>query len=171
MNRTGLFYATGTEKTAAIANLIRDAFGDDRIDIVPVERAWRREFEAYDYLIVGSSTWFDGELPSYWDEMLPELKSLRLGGKKVAIFGLGDQVNYPDNFVDGIGLLAEVFESCGAQLTGFTSTDGYHFNQSKALKDGQFLGLALDPETQPEKTAERIRRWVEALRQEGFGAV
>lgn len=48
-------------------------------------------------MIVGASTWFDGELPTYWDELVPELESLDLKGKKVAIFGLGDQKNYPDN--------------------------------------------------------------------------
>ncbi|WP_106831547.1 flavodoxin [Parabacteroides pacaensis] len=169
MNKTGLFYATGTEKTAAIANKIKNAFGEDTIDIVPVERAWKKDFEKYDYLIVGTSTWFDGELPSYWDEMLPELKELDLRGKKVAIFGLGDQVNYPDNFVDGIGLLAEIFKGVGAELAGFTSTAGYYFNSSKAVKNGRFLGLAIDTEIQPEKTEERIRNWVEELKEQGFG--
>lgn len=169
MNRTALFYATSTEKTAAAGLLIREAFGEQHVDIVPIEHAWKREFEGYDYLIAGTSTWFDGELPVSWDELLPELKGLRLDGKKVAIYGLGDQVNYPDNFVDAIGLLAEVFVGCGAELTGFTSTEGYYFNHSKAVHDGHFLGLALDPETQPEKTPERIRRWVEQLKREGFG--
>ncbi|MCC8171797.1 MAG: flavodoxin [Parabacteroides sp.] len=170
MNKTGLFYATGTEKTAAIARKIVEAFGDDAIDVVPVERAWKKEFERYEYLVAGTSTWFDGELPSYWDEMMPELQTLDLSGKKAAIFGLGDQVNYPDNFVDGIGLLAEVFKACGAELAGYTSTEGYYFNQSKGMKDGRFLGLAIDPETQPEKTDGRIRRWVEELKKEGFGS-
>lgn len=169
MNKTGLFYATGTEKTAAIANKIQAAFGDGKVDIVPLERAWKKEFETYEYLIVGTSTWFDGELPSYWDEMLPELKTLNLEGKKVAIFGLGDQVNYPDNFVDGIGILAEVFKGCGAELVGCTSTDGYRFHASKGVKNGRFLGLAIDPETQPDKTGARIENWVDELKKEGFG--
>lgn len=169
MNKTGLFYAIGTEKTAAIANKIKEAFGDDKIDVVPIERAWKKDFEKYDDIIVGTSTWFDGELPSYWDEMLPELKTLNMGGKKVAIFGLGDQVNYPDNFVDGIGLLAEIFKGCGAELVGFTSTAGYYFNNSKAVKEEKFLGLVIDPETQPEKTDDRIKNWVAQLKEEGFG--
>lgn len=170
MKNTALFCATGTDKTMAVANQIREAFGFDRIDLVPVEQAWKKEFESYEYLIVGTSTWFDGELPAPWDEMLPELKSLRLEGRKVAVFGLGDQVDYPDNFVDGIGILAEIFKGAGAELVGCTSTDGYRFNQSKAVKDGRFLGLAIDPDTQPEKTGERIRSWVDELEKEGFGS-
>ena len=93
--KTGLFYGTGTEKTTFVANKIRKAFGEDQIDIIPVESAWKRDFEAYDHIIAGTSTWFDGELPTYWDEIIPELVTLDLKNKKVAIFGLGDQTNYP----------------------------------------------------------------------------
>ena len=70
-------------------------------------------------MIVGASTWFDGELPTYWDELVPELESLDLKGKKVAIFGLGDQKNYPDNFVDGMGILADAFQKAGAGVGRF----------------------------------------------------
>lgn len=169
MSKTGLFYATGTDKTTAVANKIKEAFGPGEIEMIPIERAWKKDFEAFHYLIVGAATWFDGELPSDWDELLPELKTLRLDGRKVAIFGLGDQVNYPDNFVDSIGILAEVVKGAGAELVGCTSTEGYRFNRSKAVKNGEFLGLALDPETQPDKTDQRIHSWVARLKEEGFG--
>ena len=106
--KTGLFYGTGTEKTTFVANKIRKAFGEDQIDIIPIESAWKRDFEAYDHIIAGTSTWFDGELPTYWDEIIPELVTLDLKNKKVAIFGLGDQTNYPDNFADGVGILADL---------------------------------------------------------------
>ena len=84
--KTGLFYGTGTEKTTFVANKIRKAFGEDQIDIIPIESAWKRDFEAYDHIIAGTSTWFDGELPTYWDEIIPELVTLDLKNKKVAIF-------------------------------------------------------------------------------------
>ena len=60
--KTGLFYGTGTEKTTFVANKIRKAFGEDQIDIIPIESAWKRDFEAYDHIIAGTSTWFDGGL-------------------------------------------------------------------------------------------------------------
>ena len=100
MKKIGMFYGTNTVKTALVAKEIKEAFGDAEIDVVSVESAAGKEFEQYDNLIVGAATWFDGELPSYWDELVPELDSLVLKGKKVAVFGLGDQVNYPENFVD-----------------------------------------------------------------------
>jgi flavodoxin I len=166
MKRIGLFYGKNTIKTASIAKKIQDAFGDTKINLVSIEDAWQNDFEAYDYLIAGVSTWFDGELPSYWDEIIPILSTLNLKNKKVAIFGLGDQVNYPDNFVDGIGFLAEAFVSAGVELVGRTSPEGYEFNQSKALNEDQFLGLVLDIENQPDKTDKRVRDWVEKLKKE-----
>ena len=166
MKKIGLFYGTSTTKTAAIAQKIQEAFGQADLDIVPIESAWKEEFLTYNYLIVGTSTWFDGELPTYWDEVMPELTALELQDKKVAIFGLGDQVNYPDNFVDGIGVLAEAFETAGAKLVGLTSPDGYTFNQSQALKDGKLQGLALDIENQSDQTEKRIKDWVAQLKTE-----
>jgi flavodoxin, long chain len=166
MKKTGLFFGAGTKKTALIGKEIQEAFGEDKTDVVSVEEAGKKEFELYDNLIIGVSTWFDGELPSYWDELLPELDSLKMKGKKVAIFGLGDQAGYPENFVDGIGLLAELFESAGAQIVGLTSPDGYQFEGSRALRDGKFLGLALDQENQSAQTSARISAWVKQLKKE-----
>ena len=105
-------------------------------------------------------------MPTYWDETLPELTGLDLTGKKVALFGLGDQKKYPDNFADGIGILAKAFTDRGATLVGRTSPEGYHFNRSGALQNRQFLGLILDIENQSDKTDERVRKWVGQLKTE-----
>lgn len=166
MKKIGLFYGTNTKKTAVIGKEIQDAFGKDEINVVPIEEAEKKDFELYDNFIVGASTWFDGELPSYWDELLPDLDSLKLKGKKIAIFGLGDQVGYPENFVDGIGLLAEIFESAGAEIVGLTSVEGYTYEGSKAFRNNKFLGLALDQENQADQTPARIAAWVKQLKKE-----
>ncbi|SBW06101.1 flavodoxin [uncultured Dysgonomonas sp.] len=166
MKKIGLFYGTSTTKTAAIAKKVKAAFGEDKIDLIPVEDAWTKDFESYTNIIIGVSTWFDGELPTYWDEVKPELETLKMKGKKIAIFGLGDQVKYPENFVDGIGILAETFEAIGATLVGLTSTEGYTFEHSRAIRDGKFTGLAIDFENQHSKTDKRVKEWVEQLKKE-----
>jgi len=166
MKKIGLFFGTSTHKTAAVAKKIQEAFGEPAIDIVSIEEAWQKDFEAYDFIIAGAATWFDGELPTYWDEIIPKLLTLNLKDKKVAIFGLGDQVKFPDNFVDGIGILAEAFITTGATIVGLTSAEGYKFNKSQALIGGHFAGLALDIENQRDKTDARIKEWVEALKEE-----
>ena len=166
MKKIALFYGGITAKTAVVALKIQEAFGENEVVLIPIEGATRKEFESFDNIIAGTSTWFDGELPTYWDEFLPEIGSMDLSGKKVALFGLGDQERYPDNFIDGIGILAVAFAGSNADLVGFTPTSGYHFNQSQAVKDGHFLGLALDVENQPDQTEERILQWVAELKKE-----
>lgn len=166
MKKIGLFYGTSTTKTANVAKKVKAAFGDIKIDIIPVEEAWKKDFEEFDNIIIGVSTWFDGELPTYWDEVKPELETLNMKNKKIAIFGLGDQVKYPENFVDGIGILADAFEAVGAKIVGFTSSEGYTFEHSRALRNGKFTGLAIDIENQHSKTDKRIQDWVEQLKKE-----
>ncbi len=168
MKKIGLFYATEADKTSWVAQQIHKEFGEEDLDVVPIEKAWRNDFEEYDNFIVGASTWFDGELPTYWDELLPEMRTLKLSGKKVALFGLGDQVKYPENFADGIGLLAEVFEDDGAQLVGFTSSEGYSFEHSRALRNGKWCGLVIDLENQSEQAEKRIKEWCRQVKEE-FG--
>ena len=163
MKKIALIYAANSDKTALVAKKIQKELGD-AVEIVSVENAWQNDFEAYDHLIVGASTWFDGELPTYWDERLPELRTLQLKGKKVAIFGLGDQAKYPDNFVDGMGILADVFEEDGATLVGFTSTEGYKFNKSRALRGNQWCGLVIDLDNQAELTDKRVREWCKEIK-------
>lgn len=163
MKKIGIFYAAKADKTSWVAEKIQKEFGASA-ESVAIENAWQNDFEAYDNFIVGASTWFDGELPTYWDELLPELRTLQLKGKKVAIFGLGDQVKYPENFADGIGILAEVFENDGATLVGFTSIDGYSFERSRSLRDDKWCGLVIDIENQSEMTDKRIKDWCKQVK-------
>ena len=99
MKKIGLFYGGTTAKTAVVALKIQEAFAENEVVLIPIEGATREEFESFDNIIAGTSTWFDGELPTYWDEFMPEIESIDMTGKKVALFGLGDQERYPDNFV------------------------------------------------------------------------
>ncbi len=163
VKKIGLFYALKSDKTARVAEKIRKELGDEPV-VEAVETAWQKDFESYDLLIIGASTWFDGELPTYWDELYPELQALELKGKKVALFGLGDQVKYPDNFADSIGILADAFEQVGAEIVGFTSIDGYTFSKSKSVRDGKWCGLVLDEDNQSQLTDERIKHWCGELK-------
>jgi flavodoxin I len=164
--KTAIIYSFNTIKTAKIAQLIKDAFEGDTIEMVNAEDINGKTFMKYKNLILGVPTWFDGELPNYWDEFVPELEELNLKGYKIALFGLGDQKSYPENFVDGIGILGIILEKQGAKLIGFTSTEGYSFENSAALKNDMFMGLAIDYENQGSKNKERVKKWVEQIKKE-----
>lgn len=166
MSKIGLFYSFNTKKTSQTARRIIEAFGESLIQPVNVETLTEKEFMAFENMILGVPTWFDGELPNYWDEFVPALEDLDLKGKKVAIYGAGDQKGYPENFVDAVGIMAGLIEKQGGKLVGFTSAEGYTFEQSTALRGDQFCGLALDFENQAGKNKDRISKWTEQLKQE-----
>ena len=70
----------------------------------------------YDGLVCGAPTWHTGadteRSGTSWDEFLyGDLTSMALEGKPVAIFGLGDQAGYSDNFVDAMDELASCFKA------------------------------------------------------------
>ncbi len=164
MEKIGIFYSEESVKTAAVAQEIVKELGKDNVEFIPVEKAWKKDFEKYNNIIIGVSTWFDGELPTHWDEFIPELSEINLKNKTVAIFGLGDQISYPENFSDAVGILAEKLTECGAKLIGFTSSEGYEFEKSKALKGKEFQGLIIDVENQDDLTQKRIKDWVKNLK-------
>jgi flavodoxin I len=166
MKKTALLFVSKGKQTSLVAAKIAQAYGKKDLDIVAVEELTDADFKRHDRFLVGASTWFDGELPTYWDELLPELRTLDLKGKQIALFGLGNQRNHPENFCDGIGLLATLFEERGARLVGFTSTEGYAFERSLAQRGAQWCGLAIDQDTQPELTDQRINDWCAQVKKE-----
>jgi flavodoxin I len=144
--------------------MIAEMLGEGATETVNAETVTEEQFMQYDQLILGVPTWFDGELPNYWDEFVPALEDMDLTGKKVALYGLADQVGYPENFGDAVGLMARLLQSRGAVIVGETSTDGYTYESSRAVENGRFLGLILDQENQGRLTEERVRLWLEQLK-------
>lgn len=166
MSKIAIIYSFNTNKTSLAAKKIADAFGNEQVEMVNAESITPEQFAMYDKMILGVPTWFDGELPNYWDEFMPALEDIDLHNKKIAIFGNGDQKGYPENFVDAIGIMAEALERGGAILVGFTSTEGYSFESSKAQRGKKFAGLALDFENQGKQINQKINAWVEQLKKE-----
>jgi len=165
MNNTGIFYSFNSTKTAKAAEKIKEAFGPDySITTINAEVLTEEIFLSFTNLILGVPTWFDGELPGYWDEFVPAIEDMDLNGKTIAIFGLGNQAEYPENFGDAVGILGELVQSRGAKLVGYTSTEGYQYESSLAVVEGEFMGLILDQENQPRLSKERIANWVNDLK-------
>lgn len=160
MAKVKVIYGSTTGSTERAAALIASAFETEAVSIANAEM---EDFEA-DLLILGSSTWGLGELQDDWISGIAMLDSMDLAGRKVAVFGLGDQSGFADTFVDAMGILADKAEERGASIIGQTPSSGYMHSSSAAEKDGHFCGLALDESNEPEKTPERIAKWVEQLK-------
>lgn len=161
----GLFYGSSTCYTEMAGEKIRERLGAERVDIFNIADTPVIQAQFYDYLIFGIPTWDYGELQEDWEEIWPELDDLELSGKKVALYGLGDQVGYPEWFLDALGYLHDKLIERGATIYGYWPSAGYEFENSKALTPDseQFVGLALDEENEFDKSAERISRWCQQV--------
>jgi flavodoxin I len=165
MSKIGLFYGTQTGKTETIAEMIQEELGNNNVVLHDMSQVEVDDFTGYDNLIIGAPTWNIGELSSDWDAFFPDLDSIDFDGKKVAYFGVGDQIGYSDNFLDAIGILEEKISELGGKTVCPWPIDGYDFGESRGVRDGKFIGLALDEDNQSDLTASRIKTWVGQVKQ------
>lgn len=174
MGKIGIFFGTDTGRTRLIAKQMAKILGNVAEAPVNIGRTTLAEFLAYDALILGSSTLGDGELPGYstglsqpsWEEFLPQLVDADLSGKTVAVYGLGDQKKYPNEFVDAIGIIHDALVIRGARAVGYWPIASYTFDHSEAVDGNHFLGLALDQINQPLLTETRIAAWLAQIKPE-----
>lgn len=164
MSKIGIFYGSTTGNCEAIAQKIKDEIGEG--DVHNILDVSAEEITGYDLLLLGSSTWGYGDLQDDWYSGLQKISKLDLSGKKIGLFGTGDQMGYPDTFCDAIGLIYEALQSTNAKFIGSFVPEGYDYTGSKAEADGEFLGLAIDEDNQPELTDERIQAWVRLIQSE-----
>lgn len=166
-----LFYGTQTGTTEGIAMDIQAKFADIVSECTNIYKAKAADLQSADFLILGGSTWGDGELTDDWADFLPQLDNVDFTGKKVALFCLGDQVGYTYNFVSSMKILYDKVLERGGEIIGAqVPRDGFDFEHSEALVDGYFVGLVLDEVNEPEATPARIAAW-EAQVRAGLGLV
>lgn len=164
MKNIGLFYGSTTGNTEEASQIIQSEFGSDVCTLHNVSESAAADVEAYENLIFGASTWGIGDMQDDFEEFLSELENVDFTGKKVAIFGLGDQDSYADSFVDAIGTIYKLVQERGAEVLGKVSTDGYSFDESTAVEGDLFMGLPLDEENQGGETTTRIQSWTADLK-------
>lgn len=161
----GLFYGSSTCYTEMAAEKIRDYIGESLVDVFNVADTPIIEAQFYDCIIMGIPTWDYGELQEDWEDIWADLDELELDNKSIALFGLGDQVGYPEWFLDAMGYLHDKLKARGAKMIGYWPNQGYEFEASKALTKNkqQFVGLALDDENEFDKTEQRIAIWCDEI--------
>ena len=161
---TAIFFASSTGNCAEIANKISSALNG--IEIFDLSGTNIEKIKEYEKLILGGSTWGDGELNDDWEDNWSNFCKLDLSNKTIALFGLGDQESYSDEFCSAMGIIYEQIKSNNAKIVGFTSTDGYYHDGSKAQIENNFVGLVLDEDNQSDLTDERIENWVNDIKSE-----
>ena len=105
-----------------------------------------------------------GLVPGRMLDLVDDLEGADLNGKKVALFGCGDSSSYSDTFGDALGKIYEVIKNKGCELIGRVSVEGYTYDSSEAIVDGQFVGLLIDEDNESNLTDQRVALWLEDLR-------
>lgn len=160
MAKTIVVYGSSTGTCETIAQTIGEKLG---AEVINVSDLTEDQISGADNLVLGTSTWGAGEMQDDWYDGVKVLKAVGLTGKKVAVFGCGDSESYSDTFCGGMKELYDAAEAAGATMVGHVSTDGYNYDDSDAVVDGQFVGLALDDVNEDDKTESRIDAWLPTL--------
>ena len=160
---TAIFFASSTGNSEEIASKI--SLELNKIEVFDLAGTKIEKVNEYDKLIFGSSTWGDGELNDDWEDVWSDFIKLDLSNKTVALFGLGDQESYSDEFCSAMGTIYEHIAKSGANIVGFTSVESYYHDASKAQINDKFVGLVIDEDNQSELTDERIKTWVNEIKE------
>lgn len=166
MKKIGIFYGSTTGTTEALAGQIAEKLGVAASDVHDVAGLTPDMVASYEVLLLGTSTWGDGELQDDWYDGVKVLTGMNLSDKTVALFGCGDSESYPDTFCDGMGILYEDLKASGCRFVGAVSDSGYTYGSSLAAPDGQFVGLAIDDMNESHLTDSRVEAWVNGLKED-----
>ena len=160
MGKTIVVYGSSTGTCEAIAGIIAEKLGVEAINVSDLTADVIAE---NDNLLIGTSTWGAGELQDDWYDGVDTLKGADLSGKVVAVFGCGDSASYSDTFCGAMKELYDAAKAGGATVVGEVDIDGYTFDDSDAVVDNKFVGLALDDINEEDKTDGRIDAWLEQI--------
>ena len=165
MNKNVILYWPKEGNTEKSAKIIAKYLGQENCDLMPLDIAMDKDLSIYSFIIAGSATvgadtWQQASDKNLWAKFFAIDRHRNFTGKKVALFGLGNSILYPNHFVDHLEVLYKEFTNAGAEIIGNCPIEGYSFKESRAVKDGFFPGLPIDEDNQPELTEDRIKQWI-----------
>ncbi len=160
MKKTIVVFGSSTGTCESIANDIAAKLGCEAINVQDFSAAHVAD---NDNLILGTSTWGCGELQDDWYDGVKVLEGADLSQKTVALFGCGDSQSYCDTFCGGMSELYKAAKGAGATVVGSVDASDYDYEDSEAVVDGKFVGLALDNDNEGDKTSERIEAWISQI--------
>ena len=115
MEKAIVVYGSSTGNTEILASALTeelksrfDVTARNVLDVTP------QDIVDYDLIVLGSSTWDEGELQDDFRDFYYDMDQLDLSGKKVAVFGPGD--SSWDEFCRAVDLLEEKSQELKANL-------------------------------------------------------
>lgn len=159
MKKTIVVYGSSTGTCEGIAGTIAEKLGTEAISASDLTADVIAD---NDNLILGTSTWGCGEVQDDWYDGIKALQGADLSGKTVALFGCGDSSSYSDTFCGGMAEIYNAVKDSANVLPGVDAS-AYTYDDSEAVVDGKFVGLALDNDNEEDQTESRIDAWLEAI--------
>ncbi|MBN2616179.1 MAG: flavodoxin domain-containing protein [Bacteroidales bacterium] len=165
-----LYWAKGGNAEKA-ANVVYAKLGSEVADIFDLESFDMDQLLQYKLALLGGSTvgadkWEDATNDNMWNRFFRTIENRDLSEMTFAAFGLGNQLLYPDNFVDALGIFHDEIAKTNARIIGRWPVTGYRFTNSEGAQKDEFYGLALDEDTEPELTEDRVTRWLAQIQKE-----
>lgn len=165
-----LYWAKGGN-VEKVANVVYKKLGSEKADLFDLESFDISKLTDYKLAILGGSTvgadnWEEATNDNMWNRFFREIENKDLSEMKFAAFGLGNQMLYPDNFVDALGVFHDEIDKTHARIIGYWPVEGYRFTNSEGAQKDKFYGLALDEDTEAELTDDRVTRWLAQLDKE-----
>ncbi|MEM6967011.1 MAG: flavodoxin domain-containing protein, partial [Bacteroidota bacterium] len=68
MKNIGIIYGSDTGVTEEITQVIVEMLNDDSVEVIEVDAVKESDFRKFDLLLLGLSTWYDGDLQSDWED-------------------------------------------------------------------------------------------------------
>jgi len=173
--KVNLIYGTETGFTKRVGEQILRtlAVSNYWCSMKSLSQVEEKDWTDCDLTIIGAPTWCEPRLDEYgqysddWNDYYETFRDIDFTGQRVALYGLGDQIGYGHNFVDALGMMAEVVLKNGGTLYGKVSQDGYEYPESKGIdEDGLFYGLPIDEDNESNLTVQRVNDWISQLKEE-----
>lgn len=116
MPKALIIYGTTTGNTETLAGYVADGLESAGMDVrvKNVSDASPHDMLSYELIILGSSTWGNGELQDDFIEFHEKMGTVSLAGKKAAAFGPGDSTY--DNYCVAVDILENKLKDCGADI-------------------------------------------------------
>lgn len=121
-----IVYGSTTGNTETLAKSVEKGLKSSGINVLVKSARETNPGELMDCdgIILGCSTWGDGELQDDFIPFEKGMEKIKLEGKKTACFGPGDSNIYPQ-FCKAVDILEEKLKKCGAKIVvGSLKIDG-----------------------------------------------
>ncbi len=140
-------YSTLTGNTETVAEWVKErlAQAGHHVKLEEAGNIFPEALQPYDLVVLGSPTYWDGDVTDDFIPFLERMEDVDLTTKKAAVFGLGDSFSYPDEFARSVEILEKNLTRNGANLVvGSLRIDGDPVSQKDSvLKWADQLSQAL----------------------------